>query len=169
MTIDQAALGSAVKAVVAAARDDDVAALYQAVMPPTGVDTPPDEVAQWFGLLLVHLALTAANASKLGQGCSREAVSVWIGETLGPVPTPALFRAEDPVRIDHVEAVSAAADYSRCHEYAVDLVRLGLTDPDAAPDERGVDAHCAVTNDKKTRIIVMAMLGRLAADSDGRG
>ncbi|MGW3230385.1 hypothetical protein [Kitasatospora sp. NPDC001095] len=169
MTIDQAALGSAVKAVAAAARDDDVAALYQAVMPPTGVDTPPGEAAQWFGLLLVHLALTAANASKLEQGCSREAVSAWIGEALGPAPTPARLRAGDPVRIDHVEAVSAAADYSRCHEYAVDLVRLGLTDPDAAPDERGVDAHCAVTNDKKTRIIVMAMLGRLAADAGGRG
>ncbi|MEU1286904.1 hypothetical protein [Kitasatospora sp. NPDC005856] len=163
MTIDQAALGSAVEAVVAAARDDDPAALYRAVMPPAGGDTPPGEAARWFGSLLVHLALTAATASKLERGCSREAVSGWIGEVLGPPPTPALLRAEDPGRIDHVEAVDAAAGHSRCREYAVDLIRLGLAEPDAAPDERGVDAHCTVTNDKKARIIVMAMLGRLAA------
>ncbi|MBD0694653.1 hypothetical protein [Streptomyces sp. CBMA123] len=169
MTTDQAALGSAVKAVVAAAGADDLAALYQAVMPPAGGDTPPAEAARWFGSLLVHLALTAASASELERGCPREAVSEWIGEVLGPVPTPALLRAEDPGRIDHVEAVSAAEGYSRCQEYAVDLIRLGLADPDEAPDERGVDAHCAVTNDKKLRITVMAMLGRLAAGPGGRG
>ncbi|MER7585527.1 hypothetical protein [Kitasatospora sp. NPDC097691] len=169
MTIDQAALGRAVKAVVAAAHADDPAALYRAVMPPAGTDTPPAEATAWFGTLLIHLALTAAAASELEPGCPREAVSEWIGEVLGPLPTPALLRAADPGRIDHVEAVSAAADHSRYHEYTVDLIRVGLTDPDQAPDERGVDAHCAVTNDKKARITVMAMLGRLAAVPDGRG
>ncbi|MFF3001913.1 hypothetical protein ACFVTF_03785 [Kitasatospora sp. NPDC057940] len=169
MTIDQAALGSAVKAVAAAAHADDLAALYRAVMPPAGTDTPPAEAARWFGTLLIHLALTAASASRLEQGCPRETVSEWIGETLGPMPTPALLRAADPDRIDHVEAVRAAADYSQCREYAVDLVRVGLTDPDEDPDERGVSAHCAVTNDKDARITVMAMLGRLAADPGERG
>ncbi|MFJ3219538.1 hypothetical protein ACIPLC_26895 [Kitasatospora sp. NPDC086801] len=169
MTIDQAALGSAVKAVVAAAHADDPAALYRAVMPPAGTDTPPAEVTTWFGSLLIHLALTAATASRLERGCPREAVSGWIGEVLGPLPTPALLRAADPDRIDHVEAVSSAADYSRCHEYTVDLIRVGLTEPDQAPDERGIEAHCAVTNDKKARITVIAMLGRLAVVADGRG
>ncbi|MFJ6775057.1 hypothetical protein ACIQOV_29540 [Kitasatospora sp. NPDC091257] len=168
MTIDQAALGSAVKAVVVAAHADDQAALYRAVMPPAGTDTPPAEVTAWFGTLLIHLALAAAITSKLERGCPREAVSGWIGEVLGPPPTPALLRAADPGRIDHVEAVSAAADYSQCHEYAVDLIRLGLAEPDEAPDERGVDAHCAVTNDSRTRITVIAMLGRLAAVPGGR-
>ncbi|MEV7603542.1 hypothetical protein AB0O91_39855 [Kitasatospora sp. NPDC089797] len=169
MTIDQAALGSAVKAVAAAAHADDVAGLYRAVMPPAGTDTPPAEVAAWFGSLLIHLALTAAASSGLARGCPRETVSEWIGEVLGPPPTPALLRAADPGRIDHVEAVSAAAGYSRCREYAVDLVRVGLTDPEEDPDARGVDAHCTVTNDKDLRITVMAMLGRLAAPPDGRG
>ncbi|MEU9048445.1 MULTISPECIES: hypothetical protein [unclassified Kitasatospora] len=169
MTIDQAALGRAVRAVAAAAHADDVAALYRAVMPPTGTDTPPAEAATWFGTLLIHLALTAATASKLEPGCHRDAVSEWIGRELGPPPTPALLRAADPGRIDHVEAVSAAADYSRYHEYAVDLVRVGLTDPDQEPDERGVDAHCAVTNDQDARITVMAMLGRLIPVPGDRG
>ncbi|MEE1782958.1 hypothetical protein PUR71_08520 [Streptomyces sp. SP17BM10] len=169
MTIDKAALGSAVRAVAAAAHADDVAALYRAVMPPAGTDTPPAEAAAWFGSLVIHLALTAATASDLERGCSREAVSEWIGEVLGPVPTPALLRAEDPGRIDHVEAVSAAADCSRLREHAVDLIRVGLIEPDEDPDQRAVDAHCAVTNDKHARIVVMAMLGRLAADPGGRG
>ncbi|MFI2608935.1 hypothetical protein [Kitasatospora sp. NPDC018619] len=168
MTIDQAALGSAMKAVVAAAHADDEAALYQAVMPPAGTDTPPAEVTAWFGTLLVHLALTVAMTSELERGCPREAVSEWIEEVLGPRPTPALLRAADPGRIDHVEAVNAAAEYARCHEYTVDLVRLGLTDPDEAPDERGVEAHCAATNDSRTRITVIAMLGRLSAAPGGR-
>ncbi|MGW7448399.1 hypothetical protein [Kitasatospora sp. NPDC054795] len=168
MAIDQAALGSAVKAVVAAVHADDQAALYRAVMPPTGTDTPPAEVTAWFGTLLIHLALTAATTSKLERGCSREAVAGWIAEVLGPPPTPALLRAADPGRIDHVEAVGAAADYSRCHEYTVDLVRLGLADPDQAPDERGVDAHCSATNDSRTRITVIAMLGRLATVPGGQ-
>ncbi|GAB7184496.1 hypothetical protein ATKI12_4327 [Kitasatospora sp. Ki12] len=169
MTIDQAALGRAVKAVSAAAHADDAAALYRAVMPPAGTDTPPAEAATWFGTLLIHLALTAAASSELEPGCPRDAVSEWIGQELGPPPTPALLRAADPDRIDHVEAVSAAADHSRYHEYAVDLIRLGLAEPDEAPDERGVDAHCTVTNDKDARIVVMAMLGRLAAAPGGRG
>lgn len=169
VTIDQAALGSAVKAVAAAAHADDPAALYRAVMPPAGTDTPPAEAANWFGSLLIHLALAAASASRLERGCPRETVAGWIGEVLGPLPTPALLRAADPGRIDHVEAVRAVADYSRCREYAVDLVRVGLTEPDEAPDERGVDAHCAVTNDKDARITVMAMLGRLASVPGGRG
>ncbi|MFE6052563.1 hypothetical protein ACFQ6N_17555 [Kitasatospora sp. NPDC056446] len=164
MTIDQAALGSAVKAVVDAACADDAAMLYQAVMPPAGTDTPPAEATTWFGSLLIHLALTAASASRLERGCSREAVSGWISEVLGPLPTPALLRAEDPGRIDHVEAVRAVADYSWCRESAVNLIRLGLAQPDEEPDRRGVDAHCAVTNDKDARITVMAMLGRLAAE-----
>ncbi|MFE4356766.1 hypothetical protein DR950_00345 [Kitasatospora xanthocidica] len=168
MTIDRAALDSAMKAVVAAAHADDPAALYQAVMPPAGTDTPPAEVTAWFGTLLIHLALSAATTSKLERGCPREAVSGWIGETLGPPPTPALLRAADPGRIDHAEAVSAAADYSRCHEYTVDLIRLGLAEPNEAPDERGVDAHCAATNDSRTRITVIAMLGRLAPVPGGR-
>jgi hypothetical protein len=96
-------------------------------------------------------------------------VTEWIGQELGPPPTPALLRAADPARIDHVDAVSAAADHSRCREYAVDLVRVGLTDPDRAPDERGVDAHCTVTNDKDVRIVVMAMLGRLIPVPGDRG
>ncbi|MEU8513562.1 hypothetical protein AB0C76_18520 [Kitasatospora sp. NPDC048722] len=169
MTIDQAALGSAVKAVVAAAHADDSAALYRAVMPPTGTDAPPAEVAAWFGSLVLHLALTAATASDLERGCSREAVSGWIGEVLGPLPSPALLRAADPARIDHVDAVSAAAACSRLREYAVDLIRVGLIEPDEDPDQRAVDAHCAVTNDKDARIIVMAMLGRLAPGPGGRG
>ncbi|WP_031064471.1 hypothetical protein [Streptomyces sp. NRRL WC-3742] len=169
MTIDQAALGSAVKAVIAAAGGDDTEAMYEAVMPPAGVDTPPAEAANWFGLLLIHLALTAARASHLEQGCSREAVAGWIGDVLGPLPTPALLRGEDPGRIDHVEAVKAVEAYARCRDYAVDLVRIGLTDPEEEPDPRGVDAHCAVTNDKRTRITVMALLGRLAADPAARG
>ncbi|MFD0402844.1 hypothetical protein ACFV84_13970 [Kitasatospora sp. NPDC059811] len=169
MTIDQAALGSAVKAVAAAAHTDDPAALYRAVMPPTGTDTPPAEAANWFGTLLIHLALTAASTSRLEQGCPRETVSEWIEEALGPLPTPALLRAADPGHIDHVEAVRAAEDYSQCREYAVDLIRIGLTDPNEAPDARGVDAHCTVTNDKDARITVMAMLGRLAADPGERG
>ncbi|MFE7588804.1 hypothetical protein ACFU6K_05345 [Kitasatospora sp. NPDC057512] len=168
MTIDKAALDSAMKAVVAAAHADDQAGLYQAVMPPAGTDTPPAEVTAWFGTLLIHLALSAALTSELERGCPREAVSGWIGEVLGPPPTPALLRAADPGRIDHAAAVSAAADYSRCHEYAVDLVRLGLAEPNEAPDERGVDAHCAATNDSRTRITVIAMLGRLAPVPDGR-
>ncbi|MFF7994748.1 hypothetical protein ACFZDG_33875 [Kitasatospora xanthocidica] len=169
MTIDQAALGRAVRAVAAAAHADDPAALYRAVMPPAGTDTPPAEAATWFGTLLIHLALTAAATSKLEPGCPREAVTEWIGQELGPPPSPALLRAADPDRIDHVEAVSAAADHSRYHEYTVDLVRVGLTDPDQAPDERGVDAHCAVTNDKDARITVMAMLGRLIPVPGDRG
>ncbi|MFH9354541.1 hypothetical protein [Kitasatospora sp. NPDC017646] len=169
MTIDQAALGNAVKAVVAAAHVDDPAALYRAVMPPAGTGTPPTEAAAWFGSLVIHLALTAAASSELERGCSRGAVSEWVEEVLGPVPTPARLRAEDPGRIDHVEAVSAAADYLRCREYAVDLIGVGLVEPDVAPDERAVDAHCAVTNDKDARITVMSMLGRLATDPGGRG
>ncbi|MFD5464976.1 hypothetical protein ACFWIQ_19425 [Kitasatospora sp. NPDC127059] len=169
MTIDQAALGNAVKTVAAAAHADDPAALYRAVMPPAGTDTPPAEAAAWFGTLLIRLALAAAASSGLERGCPRETVSGWIKEVLGPPPSPALLRAADPGRIDHVEAVSAAADYSRCHEYAVDLIRLGLAEPDEAPDERGVDAHCAVTNDKRTRITVMAMLGRLIGVPGERG
>ncbi|MFE4514461.1 hypothetical protein ACFRMQ_09780 [Kitasatospora sp. NPDC056783] len=169
VTIDQAALGSAVKAVAVAAHTDDLAGLYQAVMPPAGTDTPPAEAAAWFGTLLIHLALTAAADSGLERGCSRETVSEWIDEVLGPPPTPARLRAEDPGRIDHVEATRAAADYSRCREYAVDLIGVGLTDPDEAPAERAVDAHCTVTNDKDVRITVMAMLGRLAAAPGGQG
>ncbi|MFE0458567.1 hypothetical protein ACFW1A_04800 [Kitasatospora sp. NPDC058965] len=169
MTINRAALDSAVKAVVAAAHTDDPGALYQAVMPPAGTSTPPAEAANWFGSLLIHLALTVADASMLEEGCPREAVSGWITEVLGPPPNPALLRAADPGRIDHNEAVRAAADHTRYHEYAVDLIRIGLTAPDQEPDERGVDAHCAVTNDKTARITVIAMLGRLAADPGGRG
>nr|BFD95941.1 hypothetical protein KitaXyl93_73010 [Kitasatospora sp. Xyl93] len=172
MTIDQSALGSAVKAVVAAARAEDAAALYRAVMPPAGTDTPPAEVTAWFGSLVIHLALTAASASKLERGCPREAVSAWVEQVEGPLPTPARLRAADPDGIDHVEAMSAAAGYSRCREYAVDLIGVGLIEPDEDPDERAVDAHCAVTNDKDARITVMAMLGRLAAnpaDPGGRG
>ncbi|MEU4116762.1 hypothetical protein AB0F71_19990 [Kitasatospora sp. NPDC028055] len=168
MSTDEAALGSAVKAVIAAASTDDLAGLYRAVMPPDGGDTPPAEVARWFGLLLVHLALTAASASELERGSSRETVSEWLEEVLGPVPTPALLRAGDPTRIDHVEAVSATESYAQCREYAVDLIRLGLVDPKEEPDERGVDAHCAVTNDKQMRIMVMAMLGRLGAGPGAR-
>lgn len=138
-------------------------------MPPAGSATPPADAAIWFGSLVIHLALTAAAASRLEQGCFREAVSGWVGKALGPLPTPALLRAEDPGRIDHVEALSAAADYLQCREYAVDLIRVGLAEPDQAPEERGVDAHCAVTNDKKVRITVISMLGRLAAVSAGRG
>ncbi|MFJ9690803.1 hypothetical protein [Kitasatospora sp. NPDC101183] len=163
MTIDKVALKSAVKAVAAAAHADDPAAMYQAVMPPAGGETPPAEVTAWFGTLLIQLALTAASDSPLEQGCCREAVSEWIGQVLGPPPTPALLRAQDPGRIDHVAAVSTAEAYSQYREYAVDLVRIGLTDPNEAPDPRGVSAHCTVTNEKTTRITVMAMLGRLAA------
>ncbi|MFJ4185344.1 hypothetical protein [Kitasatospora sp. NPDC089509] len=169
MTTDKTALANAVKAIAAAAHADDLAGLYRAVMPPTGTDTPPAEVTAWFGTLLVHLALTASAASKLEQGSSRETVSQWIGQTLGPAPTPALLRAQDPGRIDHTEAVNAAANYTRYHEYTVDLVRIGLTDPNQDPDARGVDAHCAVTNDKDARITVMAMLGRLADDPGRQG
>ncbi|MEU3568423.1 hypothetical protein AB0E96_08330 [Kitasatospora sp. NPDC036755] len=169
MTIDQAALGGAVKAVIAAAHTGDLAGLYRAVMPPAGTETPPAEATAWFGSLIIHLALTAASDSKLEQGCSREAVSAWVEETEGPLPTPARLRATDPGGIDHVEAMTAAAGYSQCREYAVDLIGLGLTDPDEEPDERVVDAHCAVTNDKDARITVMAMLGRLAAAPDGHG
>ncbi|MBD0675159.1 hypothetical protein [Streptomyces sp. CBMA156] len=169
MTIDKPALGNAVKAVIAAAHADDPAALYQAVMPPGGTETPPAEATTWFGTLLIRLALVAAASSDLDRGCPREAVSGWVGEVLGPPPTPALLRAADPGRIDHVEAANAAADYSRSREYAVDLIRVGLTEPDQEPDERGVEAHCAVTNDKNVRIIVMALLGRLATAPDGQG
>ncbi|MER7755230.1 hypothetical protein [Kitasatospora sp. NPDC097643] len=164
MTIDRATLNGAVKAVVAAAHADDSAELYRAVMPPAGTATPPAEAATWFGSLLIHLVLAAATASKLERGCSREAVSGWVGEVLGPLPTLALLRGADPGGIDHVEAVSAAAHYSRFHEYTVDLICwVGLADPDQAPDARGVDAHCTVTNDKAARITVLGMLGRLAA------
>ncbi|MFE4973334.1 hypothetical protein ACFRAR_14615 [Kitasatospora sp. NPDC056651] len=168
VTIDKAALGNAVKAVAAAAHADDAAALYQAVMPPAGTKTPPAEAAAWFGTLLIHLALTAATDSRLARGTSREAVSGWIGEQLGPPPTPARLRAEDPGRIDHLQAVSLAESYSQCREYATDLIGIGLADPDEAPAERAINAHCTVTNDKDTRITVMAMLGRLAADPRGR-
>ncbi len=134
-------------------------------MPPAGTSTPPTEAATWFATLLIRLALTAATASNLEQGSSRETTSRWIEKVLGPPPTPALLRATDPGRIDHTEAVNAAADHTRCHEYTVDLVRIGLTDPNQEPDQRGIDAHCTVTNDKTTRITVIAMLGRLTAMS----
>ncbi|MGA5819848.1 hypothetical protein ACPC54_18550 [Kitasatospora sp. NPDC094028] len=169
MTTEQAAIDSAVKAIVAAASADDSGAFYKALMPPAGKGTPPAEAATWFGSLLIHLALTTATASKLERGCPRETVSAWINDVLGPLPTPAQLRAEDPGRIDHVEAVRDAADYARCHEYAVDLIRVGLAAPGEDLDERGVDAHHAVVNDKKAHIIVTRMLARLTAAAGVRG
>ncbi|MCC9311424.1 hypothetical protein LN042_30920 [Kitasatospora sp. RB6PN24] len=168
MTKDQSAIASATSAVTAAVHADDLAALYRAVMPPDGSATPPDQAATWFATLVIRLALAAAAASELERGCSREAVSGWIEQVLGPPPTPALLRAQDPGRIDHVEAVRAAAEHGRCREYAVDLVRLGLTEPEDAVDERGAAALSAVTGDKQRQITVIQMLGRLAPDPGRR-
>lgn len=88
MTSEQDAINTAVDAVVSAGRAGDTAALYEAVMPPAGVRTPPDEAARWFGLLLIHLALAASAACELERGCSREALSRWIADVLGPPPPP---------------------------------------------------------------------------------
>ena len=74
----------------------------------------------------------------------------------------------DRAALDSAVKAVAAADHTRCHEYTVDLVRIGLTDPNQEPDQRGIDAHCTVTNDKTTRITVIAMLGRLTAMSAAR-
>ncbi|MGF1425604.1 hypothetical protein [Kitasatospora sp. LaBMicrA B282] len=169
MTFDQATLAGAASAVTAAAHADDSAALYRAVMPPAGTATPPDQAAAWFGSLLLRLALAAAAGSELERGCSRQAVSDWIGQVLGALPTPALLRAQDPGRIDHGQAVRAAADHSRCREYAVDLIRVGLAEPDDALDERGAEALSAVTGDKQMQLTVIKTLGRLAPTPGRRG
>jgi hypothetical protein len=163
VAIEQDVIDAAVDAVVAAVRVGDTGALYEAVMPPAGVNTPPDEAARWFGLLLLRLALAASAACELERGCSREAVSQWITDVLGPLPTPALVRGADPARIDHVAAASAVADYARYVAYSVDLIRVGLTTPGEEVDGRVVDAHQAATNDKTARINVIALLARLAA------
>ncbi|GAB2749785.1 hypothetical protein [Kitasatospora kifunensis] len=163
MSTEQDTIDAAVQAVIAAVRAGDTAALYEAVMPPAGGDTPPDQAARWFGLLLLHLALAAARACELRPGCSREAVAQWTTHALGPLPTPALIRGADPARIDHHAAASAARDYAQYIAYTVDLLRVGLTPPGEEVDTRVVDAHQAATNNKTARINVIALLARLAA------
>ncbi|WP_329569971.1 hypothetical protein [Kitasatospora sp. NBC_01266] len=169
MTSEQDAIDTAVDAVVSAVRAGDTAALYEAVMPPAGVRTPPDEAARWFGLLLIRLALAASAACELERGCSREALSRWIADVLGPPPTPALIRGADPARIDHVAAASAAADHARYVAYTVDLMGVGLATPGEDVDPRIVDAHQAATNDKTTRINVIVLLASLAAAPSRQG
>ncbi|MFC8723540.1 hypothetical protein [Kitasatospora sp. NPDC057198] len=168
MTSEQEAIDRAVTAVISAVRVGDVAGLYESVMPPDGLRTPPDEVANWFGLLLIHMALAAADACALERGCSREDVARWITDVLGPPPTPALIRGADPARIDHVTATGAAADHARYVGYSVDLMMIGLAAPGVDVDKRMVDAHQAATNDKTTRINVIALLGSLAATAPSR-
>ncbi|KIQ65823.1 hypothetical protein TR51_18990 [Kitasatospora griseola] len=163
MTSEQAAIDTAVGAIAAAVRTGDTAALYESVVPPAGSSTPPDEAARWFGLLLIHLSLAASAASELEPGCSRETLSQWIADALGPAPTPALIRGADPVRIDHATAAGASADYARYVEYAVDLMRIGLTSPDEEVGQQTIAAHQAATNDKTACINVIALLARLAA------
>ncbi|GAA1941622.1 hypothetical protein [Kitasatospora viridis] len=169
MTSEQDAINTAVDAVISAVRVGDTAGLYEAVMPPAGERTPPDEAAQWFALLLIHVALAASAACELERGCSREALSRWVEDVLGPPLTPALIRSADPARIDHVAAATAAADHARYVEYTVELMRVGLSAPGDDVDPRIVEAHQAATNDKTARINVIALLGRLAAVPSRQG
>ncbi|GAA2090166.1 hypothetical protein GCM10009759_13520 [Kitasatospora saccharophila] len=163
MSGEQAAIDRAVSAVISAVQAGDAAGLYESVMPPAGVKTPPAETTNWFALLLIHLALAASSASDLEPGCSREAVTQWIRGVLGPAPTPALIRGADPVRIDHVTAANAAADHARYVGYGVDLMMVGLTPPGQDVDRQTIEAHQASTNDKTVRINVIALLASLAA------
>ncbi|MFJ4674611.1 MULTISPECIES: hypothetical protein [unclassified Kitasatospora] len=169
MTSEQDAIDTAVGAVISAVRAGDTAGLYESVMPPAGGRTPPAEAGQWFGLLLIRLALAAAESCALEPGCSREALVQWIADVLGPPPTPALIRGADPARIDHVTATTAAADHARYVAYAVDLMRVGLAAPGDDVDQQMIDAHQAATNDKTARINVIALLARLAATPSRHG